>query len=70
MDNNKILAAIDALTKQIARLAWALEIHSPVICYNLEKEPCHNCGSQLVTIEDVTCKACGEEKKIKHVVIP
>jgi hypothetical protein len=61
------LEAIDALTKQVSRVAWALEQ------VRLQKageatfddRPCRSCNSQIVPAMADECFACGTSKERK-----
>lgn len=58
-DVDRVVNAINELTKQVARVAWALErAHM-----RRTNTPCASCGSQLVADTAKTCPACGEDIK-------
>lgn len=66
-DENRIVAAIMDLTKQVSRAAWALEarVISESDGEEYEEAPCPCCGSQLVPVTAEACPACLEPKKEK-----
>lgn len=71
-DEDRIVAAIMDLTKQVSRVAWALEARAILDAVSEEGEdqlheetPCSCCGSQLVPVLADACPACLEPKKEK-----
>jgi len=63
-DEDRLVAAIEDLTNQVARVAWALESTRMTAVYQHEN-PCSKCGSQLVLANADDCPACLEPKKEK-----
>jgi hypothetical protein len=66
-DENRIVAAIMDLTKQVSRVAWAVEVRVRIDGNenHYEKDPCPCCGSVLVLRKADACSACLEPKKEK-----
>jgi hypothetical protein len=66
-DENRVVAAIMDLTKQVSRAAWALEAVaiSKSDGEDFEDDPCRCCSSQLVPVLADVCPACLEPKKEK-----
>lgn len=61
-DADKIVQAIERLTDQTARLAWAVECVTLRIDTPIDDAPCRRCGSQLVLEADDQCRACLHQK--------
>jgi uncharacterized OB-fold protein len=66
-DEDRVVAAVMDLTKQVSRAAWAVEVRVLIDGNEkkYEKTPCPCCGSQLVPVQADTCPACLEPKKEK-----
>ena len=71
-DEDRVVAAIMDLTKQVSRVAWALETLGIINAVDdgdedpfYEEAPCPCCGSQLVPVLAEACPACLEPKKEK-----
>lgn len=61
--SSELLASVQALTRQVSRLAWAAEAAVLGTGVGYENAPCHACGSQLVSKRQPECSACGTEKR-------
>lgn len=55
----QIIEAIEALTRQVTRVAWALESRIP-LAHSDNNKRCPACHSTLVLSEAVRCPACLE----------
>ena len=64
-EDDRVVAALAELTKQVSRVAWALEVQviKGSTVGTLEISPCTQCGSQLVVVGLPLCPACLEPKK-------
>lgn len=63
----KGLDAIEHLSKQVSRAAFAFEamVRADIDAKEIEKLPCRCCGSRIVPVESGECMACGTPKEKK-----
>lgn len=63
----RALEAIENCSKQIGRMAFAMEamVMEDIDEHDVEKSPCRACGSHLVPVKADECFACGTPKEKK-----
>lgn len=67
MLDDRVVRAIDALTLQVSRLAWAVErtLRSQLPERIVDTlVACRRCGSMLVVAGEPKCGACGAEMEV------
>jgi hypothetical protein len=66
-NDERLIAAVNQLTDQVSRLAWAQEALVRGRFENgvFEGKTCRTCGSMLVPVEYPCCAACREPKPVK-----
>ncbi len=54
----RILEAVESLTRQIGRAAWALEAGVRGVTISKKMPPCAVCGSQVQVADTTMCPGC------------